>query len=1528
MMSGDEPLKAKAFVDHVRTENIAFYSSDLGQGALKDLQQTFPHPWLYVGELLQNAVDAGAKKIRLAAEPGSSVLVFEHDGAAFEESHVRGLCSRGMSTKGAGNVGFMGIGFKAVFQSFESVDVSSAPWRFRLCVKEEVGEYGDRQRDWLGCVSPAYVDSISDPSPGMHCRFILQERLERLGAIDGDIAHLLAPDLLVLGLLARRGVQGVEWNDQRWALSQSETILDDTTTRVILDALDETTSEVRQWILFSATYQPSREAIARFLEHRQIRPKPPEKEKVYGEARRRRSVEVFCPLDQTGTPLPPRRGQAHALLPTGNTVPMGLHVQADWLLNTSRRELMEVETNAWHQEILARLAGLLRAYLDWLTTLPTMSERRLAESYAVLPAWDETEGAFVTYLGNPSFRDGVRAALSDLAFLPVRRDDGIRFVPPGEAMLLPSALQVFDDNKQRPWELFGGDVISTGLLGVSAKQSLAELGLLRPLGATDLVARWDEGEVGRWRESLGERAAEAHHRLLNALASLDGEAAWRDAPLRCLPAASGAWIDRHSAVGLPSDWDSVPEEDPPLRSWLEPFLAPNETRVDWPFDRALQRDANARQYVASLARSKTDEILNRWWNAFPTSPDDGVCALVLDVTSWVRSKRRQQPGLVTRVLCDAPSGTVLVPLSEAVLAEPYASGARRRFFEEYPPVSGMYLNHEPGVSDADWRSFFEQASDKLKGPLRLTEKAKELSARQVGQALQGYSIPSTKSLRMTARWRNVSFSSDNYLLVDAALPSKLQSMVSGSVSAPDAQAVAQWLHEARQDLPSKKAIRVVYVPYNSSSPYQSITRFSAAWVGVINEAHWVYDTDGNGPYAPSQLLARADIARPDVPVARLPEDLVATLEDCDITFGTSVPEVAAIERLRREGPFGDADRLLHLVQQAIEASEENPEHRAELVVVLRTVVLVPVPVGARPIDNAARIGANRFVLRSVRGAELGGWLVAVDTLTRGQPEDDALVQLVKLIASLCALRDAPTWEQALAFLEWVWQSRPDAELVRRILPRAYRIIADELNNDPGREEVWGAARGSAIVYVASRKWVSVTSEHLFLDDLGDDRLKGIVDGLQLATPGHLGETPEDQRRVATLLGIQFLSNRFQVTLETKDKRPLPPRWTTCLEAIFDLLQTYVREEQGNDEPTTRAPLVTTYYAQLRKVLIDNGVQTGNWNVYAARDEHGISLTGDPDDFAADLCLVLLQWAGLDARRDLGDIAPTITQLICWFDRPDKFARRLTTLGTQRGGVTPPPPSAPVPTDEPVEPLAEPTSEPEPEPEREPAPTPLPTSEPPQEDEPPSDEKPPAEEDEPVPPMSGGYTPEQREGRLKALLKQRDQIDKQIEAGLGVSPLPEEPPEPDDDVPGTFASDVQYRAAVVEYERLAGRYAETKDANQPGYDIDSFDRPLDDPDKLLVRRIEVKGHGCPWDGNLTVALSNRQFIDAYLGRADGIATGEDFDYWLYVVERQENGLHVLPIRNPSRRAAKFEFRGGTWRSQAQRADERGGDVDDQ
>jgi hypothetical protein len=105
--------------------------------------------------------------------------------------------------------------------------------------------------------------------------------------------------------------------------------------------------------------------------------------------------------------------------------------------------------------------------------------------------------------------------------------------------------------------------------------------------------------------------------------------------------------------------------------------------------------------------------------------------------------------------------------------------------------------------------------------------------------------------------------------------------------------------------------------------------------------------------------------------------------------------------------------------------------------------------------------------------------------------------------------------------------------------------------------------------------------------------------------------------------------------------------------------------------------------------------------------------------------------------------------------------------------------------------------------------------------------------------------------------------------------------------------------------------------QPGFDIDSYDKPPEEPSRLVVRRIEVKGHGNECVEDETVELSDRQFLDAVKRKTYDAAVAPDFDYWLYVVELQADGsLHVLPIKNPSLSAAKFEFRAGTWRALAE------------
>ena len=130
----------------------------------------------------------------------------------------------------------------------------------------------------------------------------------------------------------------------------------------------------------------------------------------------------------------------------------------------------------------------------------------------------------------------------------------------------------------------------------------------------------------------------------------------------------------------------------------------------------------------------------------------------------------------------------------------------------------------------------------------------------------------------------------------------------------------------------------------------------------------------------------------------------------------------------------------------------------------------------------------------------------------------------------------------------------------------------------------------------------------------------------------------------------------------------------------------------------------------------------------------------------------------------------------------------------------------------------------------------------------------------------------------------------------------------------FQSDERFRDAVMDYERKHGRFPQSKIGSQAGHDIDTFDSEEGNLNRKLKRRIEVKGKGVPWQSDEIVEQSDRQYRDAWQCAIEpGISLADDCDYWLYVVEDDGTGkLNVLPIRNPAKRAAHYEFRAGSWR----------------
>lgn len=95
--------------------------------ALERIIQLYTDKSHFVYELLQNAEDAGAKKIKFLQYPDQLVVL--HDGHPFSRENLQGLCDIGKSDKinDLNQIGEFGVGFKSVFGICERVQLFSYP---------------------------------------------------------------------------------------------------------------------------------------------------------------------------------------------------------------------------------------------------------------------------------------------------------------------------------------------------------------------------------------------------------------------------------------------------------------------------------------------------------------------------------------------------------------------------------------------------------------------------------------------------------------------------------------------------------------------------------------------------------------------------------------------------------------------------------------------------------------------------------------------------------------------------------------------------------------------------------------------------------------------------------------------------------------------------------------------------------------------------------------------------------------------------------------------------------------------------------------------------------------------------------------------------------------------------------------------------------------------------------------------------------------------------------------------------------
>lgn len=1473
-MSTETAKKAspREFLDSLRAANKEFYDSDRGRGALSLLQQTFTEPWLYVAELIQNAIDAHAKKIRFAI--GEGTLTFEHDGEEFVEGDVRGLCSQALSTKGFRTVGFMGIGFKSVFHAFARARVASGPWRFSLEVPVREGPFGALLTDWLGTVLPQWDDEPNELSPGMRCRFVLEDRRIGLGKVADDLMRVFDERCALLALMSLRGVQEVAWTES-WTLQCSE--IDQKTFKILGTRTNQSgPEENRSWILFRSPYVPADPALRRLVEHRR-------QAVLHGdpnEARQERFVSLFLEMDAGTSPRPPTSGRGFALLPTGLQLPIRAHVDADWLLSLTRREPMHLENDPWHEEIVELIPGLVRDYLSWVSSA-NLSREALKTALEVLPAFREETGGPSAFIQR-RLREKLAKLIAPISFLPSVGVKGT--LSPAQARFLPNALSELDDPTFRPARLLGKSIASQRMLGERAQRCLRDLALRNELQPEELASEWKGGRVSDWLS--GFPAEDRDKRLLGLLIALGGltETAWNSVELLCLPTEGGKWVSRPGAIRAPAEWSSVPDD---VRPELSPYVGPQDSVVRWEIDRALTQQL-ARHYLLGLAPVRLEDVLNQWWTDVQKSPDTWVDA-VLRVTRWIRTKLPNRSDLVRKAICIASSGSATLENTEdALLAEPFAGSWRRTFFPDVLAVASLYMSD--GTSVADWRQFFESLEREPKGRFAMYYEATVLDRDATAKRIQESVIPKPATSRYRVQWRNTVLVTGQYGWVDFSLPPPFSGLLERDLSPHESRSMWQWVTEGASSLSEYATCHIASVTRSQTVAEVALIEPEAEWVRTVKASRCVYARSGAGPFCPADVLAAADLARPDAPVADLPSELLSTLEACGVAFGTSIQDAPAIERLRAEGSTATPSRLLEQLAAAIQEAD-TPAKRRHLENVIDGTPLVPVPAGHISPDGTSRVSRTRLVHRVGASSELAGWVIAAESFEAESPER----RLIELLDQISSLPTATTGRQALDFLSWVWNSTPEADRIRRALPIAYDYVRSRSPEDTELARAWESARQGARVFTNRRRWVACSSTDLYFDDFPRGIRNSLLPTTEVATSGHLGEGHDQQLATANFLGLKTLSSSYRLGTELVGPLDAPVQWVDGLSAVWRFLLE-VRASADDDAESAPLLLPIDRYTEITQAIheLASGTSICERRVYVTTEAERLRIAGEPRDFAVDLCEYLLESLAWPIERRL---SLQVCALLAFLDHPGELAARLATLTreynlqpsvpTQTGATLPA--EATPPSGHSGNPAGDPPA---------PAGTPVPTS------------------GASAPPTSHGdrsgssYTARRRESELAAHLRA---IQKLRALGLEVG---EASNEAAGEQPTGEALEAPYRLAALAFEKNAGRFPVAKDRLQPGHDIDSFSHDEGEEARTLVRRIEVKGHGTQWSGEEVVELSRRQFTDAS-ARSSEPPIASDFDYWLYVVERVAPDQYcVLPIRNPSARAKLFEVRAGTWRSFAE------------
>jgi hypothetical protein len=1497
----------RAIIEKIYADNQQFYSNSKGQNLLKTLRLVFDEKWLYLFELIQNALDVGADTIRIQSNEDS--LIFQHNGKPLEPADVKSLSNVLVSTKSAKTVGFMGIGFKSVFRRFQKVRISDkAGWQFYFCAKvTNDPEFGDQQ-ELIGAVLPKWNKSIIQPNQDFSTRFKFSQRLETHIALAEDLAHVFPEkDSTILALLAFQSLKTLEINNKCWQLEISDEKIH--CTAKLNDVLKY------EWQLFAVQYTPAEEAVRAFCEHRGISPPEPEREQVYQDVSRKRMVLGILPIESHKVKLP-KSGRVYATLPTMATLPFLFHVHADWLLTISRTGLRELEDNIWQNNIIEHITEVVAQVVVWLAT--TYQERdKLREGYQLLKVPSANENATLSQpFRDEQWKTNLKNLLESKKILPVYSPDSLCFQVPGKAVALPPEFSTLfkESDKVQQYHLhllFGLPILDRDVLGATGERFFKGLKLVKILEPKQLN-NWAMNLAAWWNKLSDIPLNEKRDLLFELWTGISKlaqkQASWAELP--CILTQSQKWI-AVSATKFFDDFEGrLPSE---INTILQDVLPPDdeilygELWVKLRHSKYSDAKEWVKKYATSIQLKKVIENVIK--NAIPFEN-------LIWITQWALSKGLSD-WIFDVVVTDKNGQPCVIPFHKALLASPYVSkepgNARQAVFQGMPVIVPDYLDNDPYKTGAErWRRFFEQKG--AKGTLEIEEKKID-DIKQHKQEKVAELLGIEKKSVENANWKG-------YEILDYSFNAQIKiDKITG---------FATWLEYEQDELGNKDSRKYASSFYRSEKKTQGTSL--ADWAQKLQDTAWIPCHNTTAFYCPTDVILVPNSDYEDAPLADISKQLRELLESKGIIFSANVKKTGAMAKLKKRGNELSNNELADLLEAAYSGIGDNHSELQNLINILQNNVTFVHP---KPPGN--RVPYKRLVKKGGQRSLLGGWILALPDLPN---------KLGKLLEKI--EQDAPNNSfsiptqtagyQAFTFLRHVWneasQSNPLPEKFGEALPYAYEYVLTALESKPElKKKYWDKNIQEDKVYlnVGRSKWVSLNSEPKPAYDDLDDFVRGYLD-LQnpIVTKSHLGTDKKKRLQTIDALKIPRLSQAYQFYWETVPYKIDPSKiyvekqkmWEERFKQITKLLLKTIQD-------TVNLPEKLTLKA-CAKINLKINDKTHS-HLMALIQENDLYVAGEPDNFVSDAAAAIVKHYHFSRRTQPDPVLLGVhlaALLGALNSENDRFKREINTFVKRfklalDDDIT-------VPTSEEVAPDNMQDNKPAANTEKPKTPATTFAPQPTQretyhengeicsvptrhqktlpDDIESSEVRADSQVSKPSPHSSNPtFTQERRENIIQ---HQADKLRSVLAGEITPESVTDFSVENDTTTGANFRSDEIYREVATRYEEKNGRKVFVGSPTQKGWDLTS-------EDEKEKRYIEVKGKGKSWQDHEIVEISRAQMLKAAELILQKNKTGiKKESWWLYVVECVGNKHYqVLPIHNPVEQAKYWSLSGAGWRDLA-------------